>query len=68
MSIMAKERPPRSATGRTSSGANKPAQRTEQPFDRWLRKQLHEMSEAIAREPLPDDLLRLIDNDAKAGP
>lgn len=35
----------------------------DQPFDHWLHKQLHEMYDAIAKEPLPDDLLRLIDKD-----
>jgi hypothetical protein len=36
----------------------------DQPFDHWLHKQLHEMYDAIAKEPLPDDLMRLIDEDA----
>jgi len=38
----------------------------DQPFDHWLHKQLHEMYDAIAKEPLPDDLMRLIDQDAKS--
>jgi hypothetical protein len=36
----------------------------EQPFDNWLHKQLHEMYDAVAKEPLPDDLMKLIDDDA----
>lgn len=36
----------------------------ERPFDLWLHKQLHAMYDEIASEPLPDDLLKLIDNDA----
>ena len=36
----------------------------ERPFDMWLRKQLHAMYDEIASEPLPDDLLKLIDRDA----
>ena len=36
----------------------------ERPFDRWLRKQLHAMYDEIASEPLPDELLKLIDRDA----
>ncbi len=36
----------------------------DQPFDHWLHKQLHEMYDAIAKEPLPDYLTRLIDQDA----
>jgi hypothetical protein len=30
----------------------------------WLHKQLHAMYDEIASEPLPDDLLNLIDTDA----
>lgn len=36
----------------------------ERPFDMWLQKQLHAMYDEIASEPLPNDLLGLIDNDA----
>lgn len=41
--------------------AKAPADR---PFDMWLQKQLHAMYDEIASEPLPDDLLNLIDHDA----
>ncbi|MBX3498028.1 MAG: hypothetical protein KF889_01175 [Alphaproteobacteria bacterium] len=37
----------------------------EQPFDRWLRKQLHAMFDEVVNEPLPADLIRLIDQDAE---
>ena len=30
----------------------------------WLHKQLHAMYDEIASEPLPEDLLNLIDKDA----
>ena len=36
----------------------------ERPFDLWLQKQLHAMYDEIASEPLPTDLLKLIDHDA----
>jgi hypothetical protein len=36
----------------------------ERPFDMWLQKQLHAMYDEIASEPLPNDLLTLIDHDA----
>ncbi|MDP1541800.1 MAG: hypothetical protein Q8L99_01450 [Polycyclovorans sp.] len=36
----------------------------ERPFDLWLQKQLHAMYDEIASEPLPADLLKLIDRDA----
>ena len=37
------------------------------PFDMWLQKQLHAMYDEIASEPLPDDLLDLIERDATKG-
>lgn len=37
---------------------------TERPFDMWLHKQLHAMYDEIAAEPLPDDLVNLIERDA----
>lgn len=41
--------------------------REEKPaFDRWLDKQLHVIYGALASEPLPDDLIALIDRDVEA--
>jgi hypothetical protein len=37
----------------------------ERPFDMWLEKQLHAMYDEIAAEPLPDELMGLIDRDAE---
>ena len=52
--------------GRADEAASgKPKPPTERPFDMWLQKQLHAMYDEIAAEPLPDDLLNLIDRDAK---
>ncbi|MCW5735753.1 MAG: hypothetical protein KIS73_16610 [Enhydrobacter sp.] len=39
---------------------NVPADR---PFDMWLHKQLHAMYDEIAAEPLPDELIKLIERD-----
>jgi hypothetical protein len=36
----------------------------ERPFDMWLQKQLHAMYDEIAAEPLPNDLVNLIERDA----
>jgi len=51
-----------------SGERNKPKARPQgapdRPFDRWLHKQLHAMYDEIASEPLPGDLIGLIDNDA----
>jgi len=40
---------------------------TERPFDMWLEKQLHAMYDEIAAEPLPDELMGLIERDAAKG-
>jgi hypothetical protein len=52
----------------TRSGDRKPRPHgkdvAERPFDRWLQKQLHAMYDEIAGEPLPRDLLNMIDTDA----
>ncbi len=52
-------------TGEAARGKTKSA--VERPFDIWLQKQLHAMYDEIASEPLPEDLLALIERDAKAG-
>jgi hypothetical protein len=59
----------RPRSGRTGETARPRARASsERPFDLWLHKQLHAMYDEIASEPLPDDLLNLIDRDAaKAG-
>ena len=57
------DKPLRGRAGETARGKSKPP--TERPFDMWLQKQLHAMYDEIAAEPLPDELLNLIDHDAK---
>ncbi|WP_428375327.1 NepR family anti-sigma factor [Lichenicoccus sp.] len=32
-------------------------------FDQWLTRGLHELFDDVAREPIPEDLLRLIEDD-----
>jgi hypothetical protein len=63
---MANEKPPKNKAngggGEKSKTPSKPAR--ERPFDMWLQKQLHSMYDEIAAEPLPEDLLNLIDKDA----
>lgn len=60
---MAGDEKPRS--GRTSETARSRVKASnERPFDLWLQKQLHAMYDEIASEPLPNDLLNLIDRDA----
>lgn len=60
-------KPPRpTRAGQATEAARQRAKGSpvERPFDMWLQKQLHAMYDEIASEPLPDDLLDLIDNDA----
>lgn len=52
---------PRAGDGKSARVAKPSAER---PFDMWLQKQLHAMYDEIASEPLPNDLLNLIDHDA----
>jgi hypothetical protein len=47
----------RSAAGRARKGTPDAA------FDLWLQRGLHAMYDDIAREPIPDELLRLIEQD-----
>ncbi|WIM13244.1 MAG: hypothetical protein OJF58_004210 [Enhydrobacter sp.] len=58
------EKPPRGRTAEPARGKTKST--ADRPFDIWLQKQLHAMYDEIASEPLPDDLLALIERDAKA--
>ena len=56
-------KPPQSAAAdEAARQRSKPS--AERPFDMWLQKQLHAMYDEIASEPLPNDLLNLIDSDA----
>ncbi|KAF0103547.1 MAG: Uncharacterized protein FD144_2138 [Rhodospirillaceae bacterium] len=50
--------------GRAGGPARSKSRSNDRPFDMWLHKQLHAMYDEIASEPLPDDLLNLIDKDA----
>ncbi len=40
----------------------KPRQ-TEAAFDIWLQKGLHQLYDDVANEPVPDELLRMIEED-----
>jgi hypothetical protein len=42
------------------------ASRPQRPFDVWLNRQLHAMYDDIAREPLPSDVVELIERDGRA--
>ena len=59
------DKPPKGRTDDAARGKTKST--AERPFDIWLQKQLHAMYDEIASEPLPDDLLSLIERDALSG-
>jgi hypothetical protein len=50
-----------------TAGAPQPddfsVERKPHPFELWLRRGLHQAFDAIAGEPVPEDLLRLIEED-----
>jgi hypothetical protein len=48
---------------RAAKAAARPLQRPEAAFDLWLQRGLHQMFDDVAREPVPDELLRLIEGD-----
>ena len=50
--------------GRAATAARSKPRGNDRPFDMWLHKQLHAMYDEIASEPLPSDLLNLIEKDA----
>ena len=39
------------------------SRKTEAAFDLWLQKGLHELYDQVANEPVPDELLKLIEED-----
>jgi hypothetical protein len=55
--------PSRPASVPSSSGRK--GRKTEAAFDLWLHKGLHEIYDKVASEPIPDELLRLIEEDRK---
>jgi hypothetical protein len=57
-------KPPKDRAADTARKKNMKAP-AEKPFDMWLQKQLHAMYDEIAAEPLPDDLMNLIERDAE---
>jgi len=64
---MANDNKPQKDQADPSAGNKKvKAPETERPFDLWLQKQLHAMYDEIAAEPLPDDLVDLIERDAES--
>lgn len=58
--------PPARPHGRTSDGGAADS-RPADAFDVWLQRGLHQLFDGVAREPIPDELLRLIEDDRRDG-
>nr|WP_256366987.1 NepR family anti-sigma factor [Acidisphaera sp. L21] len=50
---------PKKATKRPGESAKPEA------FDLWLKRGLHQIYDGVAKEPIPDELLKLIEDDRK---
>ncbi len=44
-------------------GTEQEGEEVDQAFDVWLRRGLHQLYDTVAREPIPEELLRLIEED-----
>ncbi|WP_428392736.1 NepR family anti-sigma factor [Lichenicoccus sp.] len=51
----------------TSGPARRRRPKQDGAFDLWLARGLHQMFDDIANEPIPEELLRLIQNDEQQG-
>ncbi len=79
MALVLEEEPPAASSlaARTMSdsksggvGGKPPARRAggvekngAEAFDIWLQRGLHQLYDSVAKEPIPDDLLKLIEQD-----
>ena len=54
---------PSGPTGRAAPRGGRAKRKPEQAFDQWLSRGLHQMFDQVAKEPIPEDLLRLIEDD-----
>ena len=48
---------------KVAAPAPKSPRKGDQAFDLWLQRGLHQMFDDVAGEPVPEDLLRLIEED-----
>jgi hypothetical protein len=39
------------------------AKKTDEAFDLWLHRSLHQLYDSVAREPIPEELMKLIEED-----
>jgi hypothetical protein len=55
-----REKPPR---GSVPHRPGEPAGVPDAAFDLWLQRSLHQLFDKVAKEPIPHELLRLIEGD-----
>lgn len=48
-----------------ATASPKASRPSEAAFDVWLRRGLHELFDEVAREPVPEELLKLLEEDRK---
>ena len=51
--------------GKPGSGQPKKSQTVDSAFDVWLNRSLHQLFDEVAREPIPEEFLKLIREDDK---
>ncbi len=61
---MPKAKDPSRQPSATPVSARK-GRKTEAAFDLWLQKGLHDIYDKVASEPIPEELLKLIEEDRK---
>ena len=54
-----------SMTQRKKSQAPQQSRPVDAAFDLWLNRGLHQLFDDVANEPIPDELLKLIEEDQK---
>ncbi|MFT8897058.1 MAG: NepR family anti-sigma factor [Acetobacter sp.] len=52
-----------SARNRKSSSSAKSGKKEDDAFDIWLKRGLHQLFDDVANEPIPEELLRLLEED-----
>ncbi len=78
MALVLEEEPPGAssrsakamANAKSADDAGKPARRMDragredaEAFDIWLQRGLHQLYDSVAKEPIPEELLKLIEQD-----
>lgn len=57
----------RKAAAEMRAAADAEEDGVDRAFDLWLQRGLHQLYDQVAREPLPEELLRLIEDDRSRG-